>query len=125
MQDLGLEPANLNALKPVIINSTYVAYAEKGEDPTSTIGQASKTFATKFLVIKDTAINFSEVNNSILSAVSSGSELSAVLGLNDVIYSGGVIELATIEPLGSLGPSIPITIKLPEFATGTMQNIVS
>lgn len=125
MQDLGLEPANLNALKPVLINSTYVANAEKSEDPSTVMGQASKSFATKYLVVKDTAFKFDDVNNSILSAVSSGAELAAVLGLKDVIYSGGVIEIATIEPLGSLGPSIPITIKLPEFATGTMQNIVS
>lgn len=125
MQDLGLEPANLNALKPVLINSTYVVAAENKEEASTLIGQASKTFASKFIVVKDTAINFSEANNSILSAVSSGPELVAVLGLKDVIYSGGAIELATIEPLGSLGPSIPITIKLPEFATGSMQNIVS
>lgn len=125
MQDLGLEPANLNALKPVLINSTYVAKAEENEDPSSSVGIASKTFASKFLVVKDTAVSFTEANNTLLSAVSSGSELAAVLGLHDVIYSGGVIELATIEPLGNLGPSIPITIKLPEFATGTMQNIVS
>lgn len=125
MQDLGLEPANLNALKPVLINSKYIAKAEEGENPSSSIGFATKSFASKFLVVRNTAINFSEANNSLLSAVSSGSELAAVLGLQDVIYKGGVIEIASIEPLGNFGPSIPITIKLPEFATGTMQNFVS
>ena len=89
------------------------------------MGQASKTFATKFLVVKDTALTFNEASNSILSAISGEAELAAVLGLKEVIYSGGVIELATIEPLGTLGPSIPITIKLPEFATGTMKNLIS
>lgn len=125
MQDLGLEPANLNALKPILINSAYVASAEKSDNPSTVMGQASKAFATKYLVIKDRALKFDDVNNSILSAVSSGPELAAILGLKDIIYSGGAIEIATIEPLGSWGPSIPITIKLPEFATGTMQNIVS
>lgn len=125
MQDLGLEPANLNALKPVLINSKYIAKVEEGENPSSSIGFATKSFASKFLVVKNTAINFSEANNSLLSAVSSGSELAAVLGLQDVIYKGGVIEIASIEPLGNFGPSIPITIKLPEFATGAMQNFVS
>ncbi len=53
MSNLGLEPANLNALKPVLINSTYVSNAESEEEPLTNVGVASKTFASKFLVIKD------------------------------------------------------------------------
>lgn len=125
MSDLGFEPANLNALKPVLINSTYVSNAESEEEPLTNVGVASKTFASKFLVIKDSALKFNEATNSLLSGISGGAELAAVLGLKDILYDGGTIELATIQPLGSFGPSIPISIKLPEFATSTMQNIVS
>lgn len=66
MSDLGLEPANLNALKPVLVNSNYVAKAEESEDPESAFGQAAKTFAIKYLVVRDKAIGFSEATNSIL-----------------------------------------------------------
>lgn len=125
MKDIGLEPANLNSLKPVLINTSYIALAENGEVPTTNSGIASKTFASKFLIVKDAALSVDEASNSILSAISSGPELAAVLGLKDVLYSGGVIELASIQPLGNLGPSIPITIKLPEFTTSLMENIVS
>lgn len=125
MKDLGLEPANLNALKPVLINSYYVANEENNDVPKSAIGRASKTFAVKYLSIRDSAIKYSESTNSILSAISDEKELASIFNLDEVIYSGGSIEIAVIKPLGDFGPSIPITIKLPKFATGTMQNIIS
>lgn len=125
LQTLGLEPANLNALKPVLINSYYVANAEQNEEAKTSVGNASKTFAVNYLSIRNSAINFSESTNTILSSISNGKELAKALNLDEVIYSGGSIEIAVIQPLGNLGPSIPITIKLPKFATGTMDNIVS
>lgn len=125
MQDLGLEPANLQALKPVLINSYYVAHAEKDEEETSAVGSASKAFAVKYLSVRDTAINVSESTNALLSSISSGKDLATALNLDEVIYGGGNLEIAVIEPLGDFGPSIPIVIKLPKFATGTMENIVS
>lgn len=125
MSDLGLEPANLKALKPVLVNSNYVVKAEETDEPETAFGQATKTFAIKYLVVRDKAIEFSEASNSILGSISDEAELAETLGLKDLLYSGGTVELATLSPLGDLGPNIPITIKLPEFAVGTMQNIVS
>ena len=125
MSDLGLEPANLKALKPVLVNSNYVAKAQESEDPETPLGQASKSFAIKYLVVRDKAIGFSEATNSILSSISGEAEMAEALGVKDLLYSGGTFELATLSPLGDLGPNIPITIKLPEFAVGAMQNIVS
>lgn len=125
LQDLGLEAANLNALKPVLINSYYVADAEKDESEETSVGRAAKTFAVNYLSVREKAIDISESTNALLSAISSGQELAAALNLDEIIYSGGSVEIAVIQPLGDLGPSIPIVIKLPKFATGTMQNIIS
>lgn len=125
MKDLGLEPANLNSLKAVLINSSYVAQAASKEDASTSFGKASKNFAVKYLTIRDSAINISESTNQLLSSISNGQELASALNLDDVIYNGGKIEIAQIQPLGDLGPSIPLNIKLPQFASDKMAEIVS
>lgn len=125
MKDLGLEPAKLNALKAVLINSNYVAKKESDEDAKTLYGRASKDFAVKYLQIRDKAINVSDSTNSLLSSISNGHELAEALNIEEIVYSGGAVEIAQIQPLGDLGPSIPITIKLPQFATNRMSEIVS
>ncbi len=116
---------NLNALKPVLINSYYVGKAEELEDPNTLSGSASKSFAVNYLVIKEKACEYSRLSNSVLQALSNDRELAKVLNLDELIYDGGEIEIACIEPLGELGPSIPIKIKLPKFAQNTMANLIS
>lgn len=125
LRDLGLEPANLNSLKPVLINSFYVANEESKHDYSSTYGLAAKGFAVKYLTIRNKAIEISEQSNSILTGISDSHEFAKILNLDSLIYDGGIIEIAVIEPLGDLGPSIPINIKLPQFATDNMNNILS
>lgn len=122
---LGLEPANLLALKPVLINSFYVANSTVNDLEDSQDFRFSKEFAAKFLVLKENALEFSDATNNLLSSISSGYEFACMLNLQDVIYNGGTVEIAVIEPLGSIGPSIPITIKLPECVTGQIQSIVT
>ena len=60
-----------------------------------------------------------------MSGISDAHEFAKMLNLDSLIYDGGIIEIAVIEPLGDLGPSIPINIKLPKFATDNMNNILS
>lgn len=111
MKDIGFEAPNLNPLKPVLVNSYYVAHVD------------NKGFSTKYLNIRDTALKIDNGENQILSAIASKEELAAALNLSDVL--SGQIEIATIKPLGDIGPSIPLTIKLPKFATSTMDGILS
>lgn len=125
MQDVGLEPANILALKPILVNSAYIAEKEKNDCPSSVCGQASKSFAVEYLTLKNKAIDFSDSSNQIMNAISSPYGLASALNLDNLIYQGGTLEVATIMPLGSLGPTIPIRIQLPECATGAMKGIVS
>lgn len=125
METCGLEPVNLKALKPVLINSFYVANEENKENPNTSAGYMSKSFAIKYLTIKDKAATYNELSNQVLSGVSNGNELLKAINLEEAFNSNGSIELAVIKPLGDLGPSIPIVIKLPKSTTNTLNNIVS
>lgn len=115
MKDLGLEPANLKPLKPVLINSYYVADAAKNE---------GIYFASKYLSVREAATKVQDQTNQIFGAIASAEELSAILNLKEALNVNGEIEIATIKPLGDWGPTIPLTITLPKFTTSNMNNIL-
>lgn len=97
IESVGLQPASLNALKPVTVNTSAVA--EKG----------TSAFSAHYVVVKNAAAAFSG-DSEVFSTIASNVEQHAIemLGGTD-----GTIEIATIEPFGPDGPSIPITISLP------------
>lgn len=100
VESVGLQPASLNALKPVTVNTSRVA--EKG----------SSAFSARYLVVKDAASALSSGDSAVFSSLVSNVEQHAVEALGG---SDGTIEIATLEPFGPDGPSIPITVTLPQI----------
>lgn len=108
---LGLQPAKLDALKPVVVNTQHVAAADEG------------AFAVRFLAVKRQALAFPSTTTDLFSSVVDSVEDAVLEELAD---SNGTIELAVIEfPVG--GVSVPITITLPpavvEAAGGLVDNL--
>ncbi len=96
----GLEPATLDALKPVVVNTEYIVRADQDD-----------TFASRFLAVKQLALDTPNTTKELLSSVLEEIGQAAFEGYST---QEGLIEIARIEPLGSSGPSIPLTISLPE-----------
>ena len=110
---LGLQPAKLDALKPVVVNTQHVAAADEG------------AFAVRFLAVKRQALAFPSTTTDLFSSVVDSVEDAVLEELAD---SNGTIELAVIEfPVG--GVSVPITITLPpavvEAAGGLVDNLAN
>lgn len=94
---VGLEPANLNALKPVLVNSAHVARA--GDDGIS----------ARFLSVRESALSVAGSSPSVFSSVLDGVEERAFEALGG---SDGKVEIARIDFPG--GDAMPITIVLPD-----------
>ena len=97
IETVGLQPAKVGALKPVLVNSGHVA--AKGD------GQASGLLSAKRL-----AVAHPLMSTDLFSSVLTEAERMAVQQVEDL---GDTLEIASIELLGEGGPSIPITIPLP------------
>lgn len=98
VEALGLQPAELGALRPVVVNTGYVAQADEG------------SFSSRFLAVKARALESSGSSADLFSSVITDVEQEA---LESLAAFDGTVELATIEPFGEGGPSIPLTITLP------------
>lgn len=94
LEDFSLDPINLDALKPVLVNSAYVAAADSG------------SFFSVYGSAKEQALR---------SGGEGGLFGSVVDQMKDWVSTRleGTIELAVIYPLGEGGPAIPLTITLP------------
>ena len=101
---LGLAPANLNALKPVLVNTSLVADSDSG------------AFCARYRSVKRAAESASGSSPSLFSSLIDKFESEAL----DAISNGdGTVEVVEIEfPVG--GVRIPITIELPDYI-GRMQ----
>lgn len=122
---IGLEPVNLKPLKPVLINSDYVATKSKNFNTQTQAGAVSKAFSVKYLTLSQSVLKSDSQTNNILNSLTNQDELSKLLKLDSVDLNSGKIEIAKISPLGSWGPSIPITVTLPSCATSLISNVVS
>ena len=111
MATIGLQPAELDALKPVIVNTAHIARAD---------GQS--TALARYLTVKEAALSLPGSTTDPFSSLVTDIERSA---LDDLAGSDGAIELATIAPLGEDGPSIPITITLPPSIAELPQSAIS
>ena len=94
MKGLGLQPAKLDSLRPVLVNTGYVA------------GECDEALSVGFLAAKQGALATGEEGGVFAAFL--GYVRYAVLGkLNDKF------EIATIKLLGDSGPEIKLTVTLP------------
>ena len=107
---VGLQPAEVGALKPVLVNSGHVA--SRGEDG----------FASGYLSVKKTVIAHPLASTNLFSALLSDAEREAVSRIEGL---GDSVEIASLE-LTDHGPSIPITVPLPpevkQLAVGSLSD---
>lgn len=97
----GIAPANLDALKPVLVNSAYVAQKDDGP------------IGARLLSAKESAASGGGLGDLFSSLLAGGTpEGSADAAAPSVT-------IARIELLGPGGPSIPVEIALPSAARGT------
>lgn len=104
---VGLEPAKLKALKPVILNTHHVTDSDDG------------TFSVRFRQAKASALAASSPKTDLFSAVAA----EATDGLGDAA-PGDSITIAEIElPVG--GARIPITLAVPQSAQDASAGFLS
>lgn len=111
VEGLGLQPTDLDALKPVLLNSEHVASKDEG------------MLAARYLQIKEQMLSYAGSSSSLFSSLVGNVEEGALEALGD---PGEELEIAILElPVG--GVSIPLTITLPpavrEYGTETIQNL--
>ena len=105
----GLAPADLDALKPVLVNTGYVAGADEGG------------FSVAFMTAKERALSLSASSTSLFTALVDDVEADAFSAVERV--EEGVV-VARIElPVG--GVSIPVTLALPPTVTDQAAGFIS
>ncbi len=107
---LGLQPAELDALKPVVVNSAHVVGAEDG------------SFSARLLAVKARMIATPLSSADLFSSVITSTEVAA---LDSLASFDGIIEIASIRLWEEGGPSIPITIVLPQAAKDATAEFIS
>lgn len=100
-EGVGLQPAKLEALKPVLVNSAHVA------------AKGNETFAEGLLSMKQRVIAHPMDSTDLFNGLITDAEAVALERIEEL---GDSVEIASIELLGDAGPSIPITIPLPAQA---------
>ena len=99
IEAIGLQPAKIGALKPVLVNSTHVAQRAEGG------------FASGYLQVKSQIVAHPSNSGDVFSWVVDAGEAEA----HSLLASwDGQIEIIEIELLGSGGPTIPLSIPLPD-----------
>lgn len=101
VEALGLEPAKLDALKPVLVNSAHVAGAD------------GSSFSARFLAVKAQAVAHPLASTDLFSSAITAAEAAAVEAIAGL---DGTIEIASVRLLGDEGPAIPVTVALPQAA---------
>lgn len=101
IEGLGLQPAEIGALKPVLVNSGHVAAKSDG------------SLAGGCLSAKQGIAAHPSGSTDLFSGILGGVEQEAVEGIEGM---GDTIEVASIDLLGDGGLSIPIRIPLPASA---------
>ena len=104
----GLAPAELAALKPVLVNSAHVAERDEG------------AFGARLLSLKEQAIEHPLGSNDVFASIVGTVEAEAVEGIQGF---DGTIEIAEIE-LWDGGPSFPVKVALPQAAKDAAADLV-
>ena len=108
VRGLGLKPAKLDAPKPILANSYHALSRDGGE------------FSARFLSVKKAAAQLT--GQDLFSGALSVAEVYAIRKVRSI---DDKIVIATIEPFGDAGPSLPVTITLPPTVKGTAEDLVS
>ena len=108
MESLGLQPAKLDAPKPVLVNTGHVLQADEGE------------FSARLLSVKRVASGLTGDNlfEGVIG-LAEGNALAGIAGVDDEIT------IAEIEIAGEGAPKIPIVITLPEGVRDDASGMVS
>ncbi len=105
---LGLQPAKLDALRPVTVNTEHVASTD------------DEGFSVRFLAVKRAALAATDPSALFSSVL----EKVGGVALSRLSEGGGTLEIATIEfPVG--GFSVPVTITLPPSVTEAADGLVN
>lgn len=107
---LGLEPAKLDALKPVLVNAAHVTAADDG------------AFSARFLAVKARVVANPLASTDLFSSVVTSAEAAALEGIAGL---DGTVEIASVRLFGEDGPEIPITIALPQAAKDAASGFAS
>ena len=99
LEAVGLEPAEIGALKPVLVNSAHVAAKDTG------------AFGSKLVAIKQAVYSHPLMSTDLFGSLLTGAEQSALSAIENV---DGYIQVAAIELFGDDGSSIPVEVALPE-----------
>ena len=98
VEALGLQPARLMALKPVLVNTGHIAAKDDGP------------LASGYTSAKQAASNAAEAS-AVFSGVLSGVEYDTYL---DELFENDKIRIAVIKPFGENGPEFPLSIAIPQ-----------
>lgn len=107
---VGLEPASLDALRPVLVNSAHVAAADEDQ-----------AACARLLELKRVAVEHPLASNDAFTAVVGATERSLFAQVDGL---GDTVEVATVDIEGT---AIPVTVALPpcvkEFSKGAIERI--
>ncbi len=106
---VGLQPANLDALKPVLVNSAHVARAD------------GSAFSARLLTLKEQAIAHPAQSNDVFTSMVGAVEQGAI---EEISSFDGKVQIAVVELLGEGGPSVPIEITLPPVVKDAAIDVV-
>lgn len=98
IKDIGLQPAEIGALKPVLLNSAHVA------------AKGSSSFASRYVAIKQRIVAHPFMSTDLFGSLLTDAEQAAIAQVSKL---GDSVQIASIELFGENGPSIPVTIPLP------------
>lgn len=107
VEAVGLQPANLDALRPAVVNAAHVAGSDKAD-----------LFCARLVELKRQAVAHPLMSNGVFSSLAASVRRDAFAGID---AADGSVEVASID-VG--GESVPIEISLPpaarEFAKGAL-----
>ncbi len=110
IEAVGLEPANLDALRPVLVNSAHVAASD-----------GDQAACARLLELKRMAVEHPLASNDAFTAIVGATERSLFASLDDL---GDAIEVATVDIEGT---EVPVTVALPpcakEFSKGAIERV--
>ncbi len=108
LENVGLEPADLKARKAVLVNSGHVAAKGSGA-------------IAGYHTLKQRVVTASQGADDLFSMVLNDAESQAISQIQGL---GDSVTIASIELLGEGGPSIPVTIPIPEAVRSAGQGLV-
>lgn len=109
IEDIGLEPTEIGALKPVIVNSAHVASRDSGQ------------VAQSLLSVKRAVIAHPSSSTDLFESILAGAEQEVV---GHIESFDGSLEIAQIELGGPEGEVIPLAIPLPRAARDASVELV-